>query len=167
EQVVSLPLAHDYVRVADDPEEMSAEDVDAWKELLEVGFHYVFQENKCPSAAGQGTRNLDEAPQRVRHLHARELDAMPMPHHNRQIPAAIRNIRERMARVEGERRQHRADRRVEMLLQKSIYFRRVILRLEELNVLFCQQWPQFIPACSQIAKHLAGRGPHGHHPLVD
>ena len=167
EQVVRIALPHDDVGVANDAEQVRRDDVDAGEEILKVGLDDVFEKHERPAAAGQRSRQLDEARERVRHLHPGELRAMPVSDDDGQVAAAVRNIRERMARVERQRRQHRADRRVEVLLEEDVYLRRVVLPLEKVDVLFGQQRLQLAPSTTEVVEHLAGRVPDRLHPFLD
>ena len=143
------------------------DDVDAGEEILKIGLDDVFEKDERPVPAGQRPRQLDEARERVRHLHAGELRAMTLSDDDRQVAAAVRDVRERMARVERQRRQHRADRRVEVLLEEDVYLRRVVFSLEKVDVVFGQQRLQLVPARTEVVEHLAGRVPDRLHPFLD
>ena len=84
----------------------------------------------------------DEARQHARHLDARELGAPGVAHAHRQVHAQVRDVRERMARVERQRRQHREDVVLEVLREPGVDRRRVVGRLEEVDALGGQQRPQ-------------------------
>ena len=98
--------------------------------------------NDVPGLRREVFRNRDEPRQHARHLDARELGAAAVLHPHREVHAQVRDVGERMARVEGQRRQHREDVRVEVLLQPLIHRRRVVARLDEVDALGGQQRPQ-------------------------
>ena len=70
---------------------------------------------RMPSDAGK----RDEPRQQIGHLHARELRPSLVFDHDREILAAIRDERKRVAGVERQRRQHRADVDVEVPLEDT------------------------------------------------
>ena len=116
-------------------------------------------------SACQRSRQLDETWERVRHLHAGELRAMTLSDDDGQVAAAVRDIREGMARVERQRGQHRADRRAEVLLEESVYVRRAVFPLEKVHPLFGQQWLQLAPARTE-GRRASGRSCAGPFPPV-
>ena len=100
--------------------------------------------------SGGGTR--DEPGQHVRHFHARETRAPVALDDDGEVLAAIRNIRKRMAGIECERREHRTDALAEIVLQEFQNLRRVICRVDNLDLLLAQQRSQHvIPALRDFA----------------
>ena len=99
----------------------------------------------------------DEARQHARHLDARELGAARVLHAHREVHAQVRDIRERVPRVERQRRQHREDVILEILRQPRIDRRRVVGRLEEVDALGGQQRPQRLAPARRLLVDLRER----------
>ena len=60
-------------------------------------------------AAPARRASCDEARQHARHLDARELGAAAVAHAHREVHAEVRDVGERMAGIEGQRREDRED----------------------------------------------------------
>ena len=154
QQVVGPVFLQLHVGIAEDAEQVRAGDVEAREELGEIHPHDVFEKDERVPAAGHGAGQRDEARQDVGNLHARELRPPLMPDRDRQILAAIRDERERMARVEGERRQDRVDLRLEVSGQIVRDARLVFRRLEDADPVLGKGRPQLIvPARRLILQH--------------
>ena len=65
--------------------------------------------NVSPRPAADRFGQRDEPRQHVRHLDARELGAPAVLHHHREVLAQVRDVGERVSRVERERRQDGED----------------------------------------------------------
>ena len=131
EQIVGLVFLDLEVGVADDPEEVRTLDLRAGEELVDVGADHVLEKHERVSARrGQRFRNGDEPRQRVGDLDARELGPAAVAYHDREILAQVRDEREWMARIERQRREHRADLAREVPGQVFANLRRPFLALE-------------------------------------
>ncbi len=73
----------------------------------------------------------DESRQRVGHFHTRELGAAAVADHNRKVLAEVRNKRERVAGVERQRREHRADLPREVACQVLSDLRGPVIALDQ------------------------------------
>ncbi len=104
---------------------------------------------------------LDETRQNRWQLDPRELRPAVVLDGDRQVLAAIGNVRERVARVEGERRQHRGDVAPEVLGDKRCDVFRVLGRFEKPDAVLRQLRPQtIVPAASLLVEHLTRPRPH-------
>ena len=143
EQVVRFILLDHHVGVADDAEQVRAFDLGARKQLLDITANDVLE--KDVRDAGQrrdvvGQR--DEPRQHAGHLDAREFRAAGVPHAYGEVHAEVRDIGERMARVERERRQDRKDVILEILREPAVDRRRVIGRLQKMDTFRGEQRTQ-------------------------
>ena len=155
EQVVGLVFLDHHVGVANDAEEMRPLEMSAGEELLDVAANHVFEEYERGAggrreAIGQG----HEPRQHPRHLDAGELRPAAVPDAHGEVHAQVRDVRERMARIEGERREDREDLRLEVLREPRIDGRGVVGRLEEVNAIGGQQRPQVPRPASRLLVHL-------------
>jgi hypothetical protein len=157
EQVVGFVFLDLEVGVADDAEQVRALDLRAGEELVDVGADHVLEEHET-QGAGRGERlgQRDESRQRVGHLDACELGAAPVADHHREVLAQVRDERERMTRVERQRRQHRADLAREVAGQMLTNFRRPVLAFNERDLLGGEELPQLAPNRGLILEHLPG-----------
>ncbi len=143
EQVVRFVFLDHHVGVADDAEQVRALDLRAGEELLDVAADDVFEEAvRHAGLRRQVVGQRHEARQHARHLDARELRAPGMAHAHREVHAQVRDIRERVPRVERQRRQHGKDVILEVLGEPGIDRRRVFGRLEKVDALGGEQRPQ-------------------------
>ena len=91
------------VGVAGDPEGVPPEDLDAGEQRLQVGADDLLQRHERV-----GRRQRHPARQDLGHLDPREpLLAVGAAQHHGQREAEVRDVRERMARIDRERREHR------------------------------------------------------------
>src|SRR6185436_3812762 len=95
-----------------DAKHVSGADADAGEELAEVLANHVLEHGKAANAVAMGKR--DKSRQEIGDFHARELRPSLVLDDHREILAPVRDKWKRVARVEGERREHRADRDVEV-----------------------------------------------------
>ena len=105
EQVRRLFLLDREVGVARDPEEVVLDDLHAREERVEVGGDDLLEQHVRPVA------DLHQARQDGRHLDAREeaLAGVGVAHGHRERQRQVADVRERVAGVDRERRQHRED----------------------------------------------------------
>ena len=102
------------------------------EELVDVGADDVLEEDEGRAAVRtERLGKRDEARQHVGHLDARELRAAAVADDDREVLAQVRDERERMARVERQRRQHRADLAREVRGQVLADLRRPRILVEE------------------------------------
>ena len=78
-----------------------------------------------------------------------------MPDDHREVLAQIRDERERVPGIEGERREHRADLAREVPAQVLAHGRRPRILVEERDLLLLEQLPQLCPRRGLIAQHPA------------
>ncbi len=143
QQVVRFVFLNHHVGVADDAEEMRAFHLGAGEQLLDVALDDIFEERERQARLGGDViRQRDEAREHVRHFDAGELRASAVAHHDRQVLAQIRDVGERMSRVERERRQDGKDVRLEVVRQVLGNARRVVRHVEEVDAFRFQQRPQ-------------------------
>ena len=122
--------------------------------------------NAAPPSGASPSGSGDEARQHARHLDARELRAAAVPHAHRQVHAEVRDVRERMARVERQRREHREDLVLEVLRQPGVDCRGVVIRLEEVDALGRQQRPQVARPAVGLLGDLRERPAANHRQLL-
>ena len=79
---------------------------------------------------------------------------------HREVLAQVRNERERVARVERERREHRADLAREVAGQMFAHLRRPLIALDQRDLLGGEQLPQLVPHRRLILQHLPRALPH-------
>jgi hypothetical protein len=104
EQVVRLALVDQQLRVARHAERPAADDAGAREEQVEVRRDQPLERQQPPVA------EVDEAREDRRHLHAREVAlAGGVVHEHREVQRQVRDPRERVGRVDRERRQRRMD----------------------------------------------------------
>ncbi len=156
EQVVGLVFLDHHVGIADDAEDVRALDDRAREERLDVGAHDVLDEHERGAAAGKRRGELDEAWKHGRKLDARELRASLVLDRDREVLAAVGDVRERMPGVERQRRQDGRD----LALKVAGEVRREVLGvvggLEELDPVRGQLRPQRVgPALGLLVEHLA------------
>ena len=116
--------------------------------------------NVCAPGPAERFRNGDEPRQHVGHLDARELGPAAVAHHDREVLAQVRDERKRMARIERQRRQHRADLAREIAGQMLADLRRPLVALEQRDLLRRQELAQLVPDRGLILEHLPGALPH-------
>ena len=106
EQVFGIAVHIVEIAVARDPERVVRDDVHAWKECLQVQSDHVLERHEP-----RFLRQRDEAGQDRRHLHAREalLPALRIAHGDREVERQVRDVWERVSRVDRERGEHRED----------------------------------------------------------
>ena len=155
QKVVSFGLLDLEVRVPDDAEQVSAFDLRARKELLNICPNHVLDEDKrsslrCRELFGKH----DEARKHVGHFDSREFRASGMADHHREVLAQVGDERKRVARIEGERRQNGTDLTREVGVKMFANLRRPVLRLAEHDLLGRQKRPQLFPALSEVVQHL-------------
>ena len=163
QQVIGLGLLNLEIGVANNPEQVGAHDVRAGKQLLDVRGNDILDKRECGSAGPLFTdraRNGHEPRQHVGHLHAGEFGAAGMADDDRKVLAAIRHVRKRVARVERQRCQHRADFPREVPSQIVTHRRRPISRFEEANLLIGQPLTEFVPYVGLVAQHAIGADAH-------
>ena len=124
EEVLGLFLVDLEVEVARDAEDVDALEPHAREDGPDVPGDEVLEEHervlrRSPSALS--ARHLDEAREHHRHLHdaeARLALALAREHHA-EVQALVANVRERVARVDRDRRQDREDLVVEALVERG------------------------------------------------
>ena len=109
---------------------MRRHDVDAGKQFVKVRLDDVLQKHVGPASAGNCARGNSMNRDNVYGFDAGKPDAMPVTHHHGKVATAVRNERKRMARIECERRQHRAQHRVEIPFQEHVDVGAVVFPLE-------------------------------------
>jgi hypothetical protein len=168
EQVVGFILLDHHVGVADDAEEMRAADLRAREQLLDVVLDDIFEEGEGqPALRGDVLRHRHEAREHVRHFDARELGAAAMLHDHREVLAQVRDVGERVARIEGERGQHREDVGAEEAGEVLVDRRREVGDVEEVHAFGGEQRPQrVVPAARQAAHHRQRPAADGHQLLL-
>ncbi len=161
-EVVGFVLLDGEVRVADDAEQVGALDLRTRKQLLDVCVDDVLEKyERAPRRLADSLRDRDEARQHVRHFHAGELCAVAMADDDREVLAEVRDQWERMAWIERQRRQDRADIAREVRAEELTNLRGPRVGLEKLDVLGREQPAQLVPACGLILELLPGPRPHG------
>ena len=112
EQVVGLLLLEGEVGVAGDPERGGGLDLHAGEELVEVGGDHLLERHE-PLAVG----HHHEPGQQVGHLHPGEapLAGDRVAEQHGEVQRQVRDVGERVARVDGERGEHREDPLLERL----------------------------------------------------
>jgi hypothetical protein len=168
EQVVGFVLLDHHVGVADDAEQVGAAHLGAGEQLVDVVLDDVFEEREGEAALGRDVlRHRHEARQHVGHLDARELGASAMLDHHCKVLAQVRDVRERMAGVERQRRQDGEDVGAEEVRQILVDRRREVGDVEEVNALGGQQRTQrLVPASRQAAHHRQRTAADGHQLLL-
>src|SRR6266851_935592 len=108
------------VAVARDPEWMMRDHVHAGEERLQVERYDVLERDESGVVSKR-----DEARQHRRHLDAGEamLPTLRIPDRNRKVEREVGDVRERMARVYGQRRQHWED----LLPEDRVELRQLLL----------------------------------------
>ena len=105
QQVVGLVLLDRDVGVARDPEQVGLEDLHAPEQLVEVGLDDLVEEHELVALdreqARQAGRDLDPG--------EADLAGVRVPQADRDRERQRADVRERVARVHGERREHRED----------------------------------------------------------
>ena len=143
QQVVGFILLDHHVGVADDAEQVRALDLRAGEQLLDVAANDVFEEAvRDARLRRQVIGQRHKARQHARHLDARELGPPGMAHAHREVHAQVRDIRERVPRVERQRREDGKDVILEILGQPRVDRRRVLGGLEKVDALGGEQRPQ-------------------------
>jgi hypothetical protein len=112
------------------------------KKFLNVAADDIFEEGIGATFLAQMIRQLNEARQHARHLDSRELGAPAVLDAHGEVHAQVRDVRERVAGVEGERRQNRKDVGFEMLCQPVVDRGRVVRGFQKVDVLGREQRPQ-------------------------
>ena len=131
----------------------------AREERLDVGAHDVLEEHERGAAVGKGRRELDEAGEHRRQLDARELRASLVLDRDREVLAAVGDVRERMPGVERQRRQDGRDLALEVAREVRRQILRVVGRLEEPDAVRGQLRPQRVgPALGLLVEHLPRAG---------
>ncbi len=131
EDVLGVVLLHLQVLVTSDPERVVVEHLHPREQLLQVRAHHVLQRD-VPLR-----RRLQEAGQRLRDLHTREV-LVPrhrVTDHHGQVQAQPRDVRERMRRVHRQRRQHREDLLPEERVQAGLLLLRQLRPADQLDAL--------------------------------
>ena len=117
--------------------------------------------------ATDAVRQRHEARQPVGHLDARELGAAAVTHDDREAVTQVRDVRERMARVERQRRQHGPDVALEVAGKKRLRFGRVIRGLEQTDAFGLElRSKQLLPARRHVFQHLRRALANGHELLL-
>ncbi len=106
QQVVGLVVPDLEVVVPGDPERRVAHDLHAWEQGLEVGRDHLLQRHEALAI-----RQRHEARQQGGDLDPREplVPAQRVADDDSQVQREVGDIRERMAGIDGERREHRKD----------------------------------------------------------
>src|SRR3546814_9878462 len=103
----------DLLRVAGDAELVRALDLHSREHLRDELGEHRGQENEVMFAAGDLLRQLDDARQRARRAHERQVAAAAERvlalEHDDEVERLVEDLRERVRRVQAERRQHRHD----------------------------------------------------------
>ena len=156
EQIVGLVFFDFQVRVTNDAKQIRALDLRSREELLDVRANDVLDEDVRRRASGTDRRwQRDEPRKHVRHLHPGELGPPAVADHDREVLAQIRNERKGMARIERERREHRADLAREVAAQVLAHRRRPRVLVEKRNLIRLEQLAKLDPRRGLIAQHLA------------
>ena len=115
EQIVGLFFFEREVGVAGDTEREALLDHHARVEQVHVGRDHLFDRHEAP-AVGQA----EEAGEHGGHLHPREatLTGVGVRHHRRQAEGEVRDVRERVRRIDGERREYGKDPSFELFGQR-------------------------------------------------
>jgi hypothetical protein len=140
QEIVGAILADLHVRVANDAEQVRADDLDARKQVAEIQADDVPEEHEGHRPGG--ARQRLEARQAVGDLHARELRAPLVPHDDGEVPAAVRDDRKRMARIERQRRQQREDLAPEVLGEVRAHGVRVVFGIDEADAVLLERGAQ-------------------------
>ena len=110
-QVLDLFLVHVQVAVAGDAELIAAQHLHAGEQLAYVRVDDGGQEHETMVAAGDLARQLDHARQHARRLHQRDpglaAEGVLAGQLHREVQALVEDARERVRRVEPDRREHR------------------------------------------------------------
>jgi hypothetical protein len=113
--------------------------------------------NVVPVPGVSPSAERHEAGQHAGHLDPRELGAAAMAHAHREVHAQVRDIRERMAGIEGERREDGEDLRLEVLREPRVDCRRVVGRLEEADPVRGQERAKVLRPARCLLVHLGQR----------
>ena len=118
------------VRVARDAEDEQAHDLHAGEQRAEVRADDVLERHEVP-----GSSERHPAREALRHLHAREVlgSRRGVADLDRERQREVRDVREWVRRVDGERRQHREDLRLEELVDDRPLGRRQVAHADEPN----------------------------------
>ena len=143
EEVVGLVLFDLEVAVAGDAERIGVDDLETGEQPVEVGGDHLLDPDqrgrarrrrprhrrRARAVGGGVVLHQQQAREVRRHLESSELLAgVAVAHHHRQVDAAIGDVRERMAGVEGERREDGEQLGLETAAQRGL------LRVVELAV---------------------------------
>ena len=114
EQVVGLLLLEGEVGVAGDPEGVVALDLHAREQRVEVGGDDLLERHEALAVG-----HHHEPGQQQRHLHPGEAPLVGdrVAHDDGQVQRQVRDVRERVAGVDGQRREHREDALLEHLVE--------------------------------------------------
>ncbi len=128
EQVLGLVDLDLDVGVAGDPEDVERLDLHAREEQIEVRRNHLLDGHEAPAA-----RDLEKARQERRHLDASEagLAGQRIARDHGQVEREVGDVRERMRRIDGERRQHREDPVLEHLGQLGVLRRLELVPVDD------------------------------------
>ncbi len=157
EQIVGFVFLDDEVGIADHAKEVGAFHIGTGKQRLHVGPHRVFKPDEGLAVRREVRRQQQEPRQHVGQLHTREFRPAAMFDDDRQILAEIRNVRERMAGIECQRRQHR------QYFARAIGFQiagdagRIVRRIEHMHAVLRQRGAKDArPAMRLAGQHVSG-----------
>jgi len=161
EQVVGLELLDHHLSVAGDAERVRLDHVVAREQRPRVCGHQLLEPHERVRAPRFGPlgRDRHEPRQRLGHLHAGEaVLAVRAGHHDRDVHAQVRDVREGPTGIERERCKHREDRRGEVGVCHGA------LRVAQLGV------GEQLDAggrefALQLPEAVSGRGKHPRNPL--
>jgi hypothetical protein len=110
-QVLHLFLVEEQIRIARDPELVAAEYVHALEQIADIHVHGRRQEDKAVVDAGEFPRQLDHAGQGPWRLHdgvaGTATEGVPPLQFDGEIQTLVEHARERVRRIQPDRRQHR------------------------------------------------------------
>jgi hypothetical protein len=161
EKIVRFVLLNHHVRVTDDTEDVRALHRGAREERLHVGADDVLDKGEDGVAVRQGRGQRDEARDHLGQLDAREFRASLVLDRDREILAAVRDVWERMSRIERQRGQDRGDLALKICPEVGGDVIRIIVRLEKPDAVLRELGPQPVgPDLGLFVEHLPRASPH-------
>ncbi len=167
EQVLGVVLLDLHVLVARDAEQVVLAHLHAREEVVEVLGDDLLDghERRRPAVRGGGLRRRraraparvhgDEPRQQRRHLDPGEvlLARGRVGHDDRQVERQPRDVRERVRRVDGERREHREDLLAEELVQALLLARLELVPVDERDALRGERGLHVVGEHARVPRH--------------